>query len=55
MEQRVRTDQAKSKKQRPDTEVHTFSPSTGEAEVGRSLCVKASLVYGVNSRTAGTT
>jgi hypothetical protein len=32
--------------------VHAFNPSTWEAEAGRSLEFKASLVYRVSSRTA---
>jgi hypothetical protein len=31
---------------------HAFNPSTWEAESGRSLSSKASLVYRVSSRTA---
>lgn len=32
--------------------VHTFSPSTWEAEAGRSLKINVSLVYRVSSRAA---
>jgi hypothetical protein len=35
--------------------VLTFYPSTREAEAGRSLCVRGSLVYRVSSRTARAT
>jgi hypothetical protein len=35
--------------------VHAFNPSTWEAEAGRSLEFKASLVYRVSSRTARAT
>jgi hypothetical protein len=34
---------------------HTFNPSTQEAEAGRSLEFKASLVYRASSRTARAT
>jgi hypothetical protein len=35
--------------------VHAFNPSTREAEAGRSLEFKASLIYRVSSRTARAT
>lgn len=35
--------------------MHAFSPSTGDAKAGRSLMFKASMVYRVNYRIAGTT
>jgi hypothetical protein len=34
---------------------HAFNPSTWEADAGRFLSSKASLVYGVSSRTARAT
>jgi len=34
---------------------HTFDPSTQKAEAGRSLTLKAKLVYRVSSRTDKTT
>lgn len=40
----------------PGVVVHSFKPSTQEAEARQTLCVfQASLVYGVSSRIARTT
>jgi hypothetical protein len=47
-----KTKPKQNKSPEPGVVVHTFNPSTREAEAGGSLEFEASLVYKVSSRTA---